>query len=99
MLGCNRCGHIWDNCECSDKEVIGADRDMFEDEIKDLGSHYKQGSIQPIEVIADMGYKIPFCLGNAIKYIMRCEHKDNMKEDLQKAINYLNIIIEDENNG
>ena len=31
MLGCNRCGHIWDNCECSDKEVIGADRDMFED--------------------------------------------------------------------
>ena len=34
MLGCNRCGHIWDNCECSDKEVIGADRDMFEDELK-----------------------------------------------------------------
>ena len=30
MLGCNRCGHIWDNCECTDKEVIGADRDMFE---------------------------------------------------------------------
>ena len=46
-----------------------------------------------------MGYKIPFCLGNAIKYIMRCEHKDNMKEDLQKAINYLNMVIEDEDNG
>ena len=33
MLGCNRCGHIWDNCECTDKEVIGADSDMFEDEV------------------------------------------------------------------
>ena len=33
MLGCNRCGHIWDNCECTDKEVIGADRDMFEGEV------------------------------------------------------------------
>ena len=55
MLGCNRCGHIWDNCECTDKEVIGADRDMFEDELEDehlnkvmqeclkedLGSHYR----------------------------------------------------------
>ena len=35
MLGCNRCNHIWDNCECSDKVVVGADRDMFEDIISD----------------------------------------------------------------
>ena len=41
MIGCDKCGHIWDNCECNDKEVIGVDRDMFEAPVKDLGSHYR----------------------------------------------------------
>jgi hypothetical protein len=49
MLGCNKCGHIWDNCECPDIESISADRDVFDTVIqeeesfdsKDLGSHYR----------------------------------------------------------
>ena len=30
-----------------------------------------------------------FNLGNAIKYIGRCEHKNNKQEDIKKAIWYL----------
>ena len=45
MIGCSRCGHVWDNCECPDLEAMGQNRDMFEMEIetpvKDLGSHYR----------------------------------------------------------
>ena len=33
MLGCNRCGHVWDFCECPDLEVVGENRDMFEIEV------------------------------------------------------------------
>ena len=44
-VGCSRCGHVWDSCECPDLEVVGENRDMFEKEVetpvKDLGSHYR----------------------------------------------------------
>jgi len=39
MIGCDRCGHTHDYCECKDVDVIGQDRDMFEAPVKDLGSH------------------------------------------------------------
>ena len=42
-----------------------------------------------IEVI-DITRHMDFDLGNAIKYIMRCEHKENKEADLKKAIWYLN---------
>ena len=50
-------------------------------------SHYNVGTIEVIEVIED--WKLNFNLGNAIKYIGRCEHKNNKKEDIKKAIWYL----------
>jgi len=31
-----------------------------------------------------------FCLGNAIKYILRCELKGKHRQDLEKAIWFLN---------
>lgn len=34
-----------------------------------------------------------FCLGNAIKYILRCEHKGNAIEDLKKARWYIDREI------
>ena len=49
--------------------------------------HYNVGTIEVIEVIED--WKLNFNLGNAIKYIGRCEHKNNKKEDIKKAIWYL----------
>jgi len=55
------------------------------------GSHYKKYKIQPSRFINDN--KILFAEGNAIKYI--CRHKlKNKKEDLLKAMHYIEMIIE-----
>lgn len=55
-------------------------------------SHYTQGNIEVIEVIED--WKLNYNLGNAIKYIGRCEHKGNKKQDLEKAIWYIKRELE-----
>ena len=49
--------------------------------------HYNTGKYEVIEVIED--WKLNFNLGNAVKYISRCEHKANKEEDIKKAIWYL----------
>ena len=49
--------------------------------------HYNKGRIEVIEVIDD--WQLDFYLGNAVKYIGRANHKNNAKEDLKKAIWYL----------
>ena len=55
------------------------------------GSHYKKYEIQPSEFINKN--KILFAEGNAIKYICRHSSKGK-KEDILKAIHYLEMIIE-----
>lgn len=50
-------------------------------------SHYTYGTIETIDVIED--WNLGYCLGNAVKYISRCEHKGNKKQDLEKAIWYI----------
>jgi len=55
------------------------------------GSHYKKYKIQPSRFINDN--KILFAEGNAIKYI--CRHQDKGgKQDLLKAIHYIQMIVE-----
>jgi hypothetical protein len=55
------------------------------------GSHYKKYKIQPSKFINEN--KILFAEGNAIKYI--CRHQDKgKKQDLLKAIHYIQMIIE-----
>ena len=55
------------------------------------GTHYKKYKIQPSRFINDN--KILFAEGNAIKYI--CRHQDKgKKQDLLKAIHYIEMIIE-----
>ena len=49
----------------------------------DHPKHYCQGEYETIDVIED--WRLGFCLGNAIKYISRAGHKENMLEDLKKA--------------
>ena len=49
--------------------------------------HYNNGKYEVIDVIDDWG--LGFSLGNTIKYIARCEHKNNKLEDLKKAMLYL----------
>lgn len=57
-------------------------------------SHYTSGSIEVIDYIEDQ--KLPYHLGNAVKYISRAGKKDKDKtvEDLKKAAWYINRYIE-----
>lgn len=55
------------------------------------GKHYKSMKIQPSKFINDN--KLFFAEGSAIKYICRHSTK-NGKEDVLKAIHYLEMIIE-----
>ncbi len=56
-------------------------------------SHYTFGKYETIQVIED--WKLPYHLGNAVKYISRAGRKDPTKtiEDLKKARWYLNRYI------
>lgn len=49
--------------------------------------HYKGKKFEVIDIIED--YNLNFCLGNAIKYILRAGKKGNKSEDLKKAIWYI----------
>ena len=60
-------------------------------------SHYNQGPLEEdgtakyevIKVIERLGWGFPFCMGNALKYLLRAKHKGNEAEDLEKAEWYL----------
>lgn len=60
----------------------------------DHPTHYNIGQIEVIDFIE--AWNFPFHLANAIKYIARAEYKNPelMKEDLEKAIWYLQRYIE-----
>ena len=53
------------------------------------GKHYKRMKLQPAEFINEN--KLLFAEGNAIKYICRHSFKGK-KEDIKKAIHYLEMI-------
>ena len=55
------------------------------------GGHYKDMPIQPSEFIHRNG--LNWCEGSAIKYICRHRLKGG-KEDIQKAIHYLELLLE-----
>ena len=55
------------------------------------GTHYMYMEIQPAEFINKN--KLLFAEGNAIKYICRHSRKGGI-EDIDKAIHYLEMIIE-----
>lgn len=55
-------------------------------------SHYNMGKIEVIDFIED--HNLNFNLGNAVKYIARCEHKGKKTEDLMKALWYINREID-----
>ena len=56
-------------------------------EMVDHPKHYNMGKYEAIDVIED--WKLNFNLGNAVKYISRAGHKDNIVQDLKKAMWYL----------
>lgn len=50
-------------------------------------AHYKQGKVEVIDTIES--YNLNFNLGNAVKYICRCNYKGAKVNDLKKAIWYI----------
>ena len=61
-------------------------------------SHYTEGGIETIDFIE--AKKLDFRLANAVKYISRAGKKHpNVKQDLEKAIWYINRYIEKECNN
>jgi hypothetical protein len=58
--------------------------------------HYTQGGVECLDAIESAlgpdGFRA-FCLGNAMKYIWRCQHKHKTPHsDIRKAIFYLERI-------
>ena len=60
------------------------------------GNHYKDLKIQPVQFIQKN--ELGFCEGNAIKYLCRWKAKNGI-QDLQKAIHYIELLIEMEVSG
>lgn len=54
-------------------------------------AHYKVGGIETIDFIE--AKQLNYNMGNAVKYISRADHKGNKKQDLEKAVWYLNREI------
>jgi len=50
--------------------------------------HYQSNGIEVIDIIDS--FDLNFNLGNSIKYILRADKKGNKKQDLEKAIWYIN---------
>jgi hypothetical protein len=59
----------------------------------DTINHPNHYTHMPIEAI-DITEHFNFCMGNALKYIIRADHKGNPIEDLRKAAWYINREIE-----
>lgn len=57
-----------------------------------MDKHYKQGNVEAIDLIES--YNLNFNLGNAIKYVSRCNFKGDKVNDLKKAIWYINRELE-----
>ena len=60
------------------------------------GSHYKDKPVQPWDAIDTFPHAqaIGFYRGNALKYIMRAGDKGPAKEDYEKALHYLEKLLE-----
>ena len=86
-------------------EELGAENQQWEahpekkpsaNERQVAGSHYKNMKVQPWDVIDSLphGQAIGFYRGNALKYIIRSGEKGSAREDYEKAIHYLEKLLE-----
>lgn len=65
--------------------------DSKKTELKKM-DYYNKGKIEAIDVIND--WDLNFNLGSVIKYIARCDYKEDKKKDLTKARNYIEYELE-----
>lgn len=63
-------------------------------------AHYNQSGVECIDAIdaavEGLDPQEAFCVGTAIKYLWRFKHKGKPVEDLQKAMWYINRLIDHE---
>jgi hypothetical protein len=69
-------------------------KQILEREMVNHPDHYQGNKFEVIDVIED--YDLGFSLGNAIKYILRADKKGARKQDLKKAIWYIQREIDRE---
>lgn len=65
---------------------------MTMNELVNHPEHYKAKGFEAIDIIE--AYELNFSLGNAVKYILRADKKTNKKQDLEKALWYLQHELE-----
>ena len=83
--------------EIQEKDLYGmrkVAKQITEREMVNHPDHYQGNKFEVIDVIED--YDLGFSLGNAIKYILRADNKGNRKQDLKKAIWYIQREIDRE---
>lgn len=51
-------------------------------------------AFEAIKVIESWGFNAGFCLGSAVKYILRAPHKGSARLDLEKALWYLQRLLD-----
>lgn len=86
---CEKCGEHALECIC--KTLCRRHENGPECNV-DHPKHYQGQGLEVIDVIES--FELGFCLGNAIKYILRAGKKGDRNEDLEKAIWYLKREIE-----
>ncbi len=80
-----------EDMEAQENDPYGARKvmkEITEREMVNHPDHYQGNKMEVIDIIED--YSLGFSLGNAVKYILRADKKGNKKQDLEKAIWYLN---------
>jgi hypothetical protein len=84
--------YSWINTNALDEDAQNAlAAQLTQDDPVNHPSHYKTGGIETIDFIE--AKNLNYNMGNAVKYISRAEHKGNKKQDLEKAVWYLNREI------
>jgi hypothetical protein len=83
-----------DRDDITPQEIQGTHQSALDKQVS--GNHYKDCGIQPIEYIH--ANNLSYLEGNVIKYTTR-HSKKNGKQDILKAIHYLELILEMEYKG
>ena len=91
--------NAYNTTDCDDNGVWieEADFELVEESVSSAldkqisGNHYKGCKIQPVEYI--QANDLDYLQGNVIKYVTRHKLK-NGKADIEKAIHYLELILE-----
>lgn len=93
-IGKNEINPWWKCLDCNKSFILNETMCEKHHPVKNP-KHYKGNKFEVIDIIED--FNLGFNLGNAIKYIMRAGKKDSKKQDLQKAIWYIQREIDKSN--